>query len=244
MSEIQLGVNIDHVATLRNARGENDPSLIEMLFEVQAGGADVITMHLREDRRHIQDKDIFEVKKHTPLPLNFEMALSSEMLATAIKLKPSSVCLVPEKREELTTEGGLNLKPMAQKIREAQKKLKENNIQLFLFVEPDSESIHIAKETGAAGVELHTGRYARSFENAVSFEKELHLLKDIAHLCEKEKLVLHAGHGLNYQNIKYLLPIQNLREVNIGHSIIAYALKVGLKNAVRRMKKLLKSGVF
>ncbi len=236
---INLGVNIDHIATLRNSRGENKPSLLRMLFEAEKGGADSITMHLREDRRHIQDNDIFEIKEHTQLPLNLEIALNEEMIKIALKLKPSSVCIVPERREEITTEGGLKLKAMINQLKRVQEQLKQSDIELYLFLEADESSISTAKEIGVTGVEIHTGSYARTFQNKINFQKTLNKLKSIAKLSEKEGLIFHAGHGLDYYNIKPLLDIINLKEVNIGHAIIAHSLEVGLKNAVQQMKKIL-----
>ena len=238
---MRLGVNIDHIATIRNARGENDPSLIEMLFELHEGGADTVTMHLREDRRHIQDEDIFEVKKHSKLPINLEIALTQEMIEIACRLGPSSVCLVPEKREEITTEGGLDVGKIKKEITEAQKIFSKKNIQLFIFVEPTEESVQIAKEVNAHGIEIHTGTYARSFKNKEIFLKEVEKIKKVATLCLQENILFHAGHGLNYHNIYPLINIKNLMEVNIGHSIISRALRVGLRQAVSDMKLILNS---
>ncbi len=236
---INLGINIDHIATVRNARGENDPSLLEMLFEIEAGGAHTITAHLREDRRHIKDEDIIEVKKHTKLPVNLEMALTSEMIKIAVELQPSSVCVVPEKREEITTEGGLDIKTMVDELTEAQIKFKKNNIEFYLFLEPTEDAVYYAKQVGATGVEVHTGGYAHTFQNKMCFKREVFTIKNIAKLCAQEGLVFHAGHGLNYYNIQPLLEIKNLTEVNIGHAIIAHALKVGLRNAVQKMAGIL-----
>ena len=236
---INLGINIDHIATIRNARGENDPSLLAMLFEIEEGGAHTITAHLREDRRHIQDEDIVEIKKHTKLPINLEMALTDEMIEIAIKLQPSSVCIVPEKRKEITTEGGLDVKAIVAELTEAQKKFKENNIEFYLFLEPTEDAMYYAKKIGATGVEIHTGGYARTFQNKIYLKKQTLTIKKIAKLCHQENLVFHAGHGLNYHNIQPLLAIENLTEVNIGHAIIAYSLKVGLRNAVQKMVEIL-----
>ncbi len=237
--EIALGVNIDHVATLRNARREGDPSLLEMAFEVQEGGADSITMHLREDRRHILDEDLFEIQKHLKIPINLEMAPTEEMLKIALDLKPRSVCIVPERREEITTEGGLDVKKYKELLIEFQKELIQKEIEVFLFVEPDIEALEISKEIGVKGIEVHTGSYARSFKNNFQKEKELKRIYEAAKKAKDLGLEFHAGHGLNRFNLIPLLKIPNLKEVNIGHSIIARALKIGLKEAVREIATLL-----
>ena len=237
---ISLGVNIDHIATLRNARGEGDPSLLEIAFEVQKAGADIITMHLREDRRHIIDSDLFEIKKHLKLPINFEMALTEEMLEIALKLQPATVCLVPEKREEITTEGGLDVQKYFTEIKRFCKILLDNNIQPFLFIEANNDIVLLSKEAGATGVEIHTGKLAHSFYNRMLFNIELDNFNTIAKLCDKNNIILHAGHGLNYQNISYITNIINLKEVNIGHAIISKALSVGMYEAVFTMKNLLR----
>ena len=235
---IRLGINIDHIATLRNTRGENDPSLLEILFEVQEGRADLITMHLREDRRHILDQDLVEIQKHRRLPLNLEMALTQEMIQIACEYSPSSVCIVPEKREELTTEGGLNVEKISGLLEKSMEIFQKKNIDVFLFIEPQEKDILLAKKIGVRGVEVHTGTYARNFFNYTLFEKELSRIKKAARLCIEQDIKFHAGHGLNYHNIHPLLEIPNLLEVNIGHAIIAYALKTGIRNAVSRMKEI------
>jgi len=239
MNRISLGINIDHIATLRNARGENDPSLLEMLFEIQDGGAKSITMHLREDRRHIKDEDVFIVKNHGKLPINFEMALTREMVDIALELKPKSVCIVPEKRQELTTEGGLNINGFNKDTSIIFRELQQNNINIFLFVEPSIEVLSKIIDLGIDGVEVHTGLYTNNFQEGTSYKKDLEKIIDAAGFCSKNKIIFHAGHGLNYQNIKYLLNIENLAEVNIGHSVISRSLKVGLRNAVSEMNMLL-----
>ena len=237
--KISLGVNIDHVATLRNARGEGDPSLVEMALEAQEGGADSFTMHLREDRRHIKDEDLWEVRKHTLLPINLEMALTDEMVKIAVDYRPGSVCIVPEKREEVTTEGGLDLLYHSQKIKEVVPLLKENNIRIFLFIEPDINIIGLAADLGVHGVEVHTGAYARSFKSPIEADHELQRIRACASTCHEKGLEFHAGHGLNYHNVYPLKAITNLTEVNIGHAIIARSIKVGLKKAVKAMKECL-----
>lgn len=236
---IDLGVNIDHVATLRNARGERDPSLVELALLAQEGGADSFTMHLREDRRHIKDEDLNDVARHSKLPINFEMALTDEMVAIALQIKPRSVCIVPEKREEVTTEGGLNVELAKEKLLPAIKELQKQRIEVCLFIEPDEETIRLSHQLGADGVEIHTGSYAHAFKNRVDCASELERIFQAAKACADLRLRLHAGHGLNYVNIQNLLKITNLKEVNIGHALISYALNVGMVRAVRKMKRIL-----
>ena len=236
---IRLGVNIDHVATLRNARGEGDPSLIELAIEAQDGGADGLTVHLREDRRHIVDEDLPELKKHLKLPINLEIAVIDEMFNIAKSLNPKSVCLVPEKREEVTTEGGLDLKSVESELTSKVKELKDADIEVFAFVEPEADIVELSAKLNLTGVELHTGAYSRTVKNAARRREEMSRIRKAGALCSDLALELHAGHGLNYQNIKPFIEIQNLTEVNIGHAIIARALKVGMASAVSSMRALL-----
>ena len=236
---IKLGVNIDHAATLRNARGENDPSLLEIAFETQKAGADLITMHLREDRRHIRDKDVFLVREHVKIPINFEMAPASEMVDIALKLSPKSVCLVPEKREEVTTEGGLDVAGNIKIIKPVIKKLTDAKIDVFLFTEPDPEAIKISRDLGANGVEIHTGAYARAFLNSDAKKFQLDRIISASQSAAQSGFEFHAGHGLNYHNIFDLLFLENLVEVNIGHAILSRALFSGLHCAISDMKSLL-----
>jgi pyridoxine 5-phosphate synthase len=236
---IKLGVNIDHAATLRNARGENDPSLIEFAFAVQNAGADSITMHLREDRRHIRDSDVFFIKDQLKIPVNLEMAANAEMLEIALELNPKSICIVPEKREEITTEGGLDLSQKLDTLKPLVQKLLENHIGVFLFIEPDEKTIRLAHECGVTGIEVHTGRYAHSFLNTKKFDLELKQIVKSSELSLDMGLEFHAGHGLNYFNLSPLLEIKNLVEVNIGHSIISRSLFTGISSAVADIKNIL-----
>ncbi|MES0488584.1 MAG: pyridoxine 5'-phosphate synthase [Leptospirales bacterium] len=239
IKEIKLGVNIDHIATLRNARGEKDPSLIDMALEAQEGGAASLTMHLREDRRHIVDDDLFDINKHLKIPINMEMALTQEMIDIALKLKPKSVCIVPEKREELTTEGGLNTTELYDLLSESLPVFKEVDIEVFLFTEATQTAVEHAAKLGVRGIEAHTGNFARSFFHNKAHEDELKKIHYAGKLCKEKHLEFHAGHGLNYHNIYSLLHIENLSEVNIGHAIISKALKVGMRQAVHEMKNIL-----
>ncbi|MDH4199278.1 MAG: pyridoxine 5'-phosphate synthase [Spirochaetia bacterium] len=237
--KINLGINIDHAATLRNMRGENDPSILEVAFEVQRGGADSITMHLREDRRHIRDEDIFIVKNHVKIPINFEMAATREMLEIALELNPTSVCIVPEKRQEITTEGGFDIKNKYHDVQAIVDVLTKKNIAVFIFVEPDVSDIEQCMRIGAAGVEIHTGAYARSFFKHTVREDQLQRIRQCAKYCKENKFIFHAGHGLNYHNIYDLLEIENLAEVNIGHAVLSQALISGIGASVRAMKNIL-----
>lgn len=239
-SRIKLGVNIDHVATLRNARGENDPSIIEMMHYVIEGGADSITIHLREDRRHIRDNDVLDILKESKVPVNLEMALNQEILEFAVKHKPAYVCIVPEKRQEITTEGGLDLKKNQKKIQEYASSLSEAGINVYLFTDPDKDGLQYIPLAHISGIEVHTGAYARSFSNPQKKNREIEKLREVHDFAGSMGLEFHAGHGLNFNNIEDILFLENLTEVNIGHAIIADSLKHGLKNSVSRMKELLR----
>ena len=230
----RLGVNIDHIATLREQRKEGQPNLIEAAKWAIAGGADNITIHLREDRRHIQDQDVFDLKTIAN-ELNFECATSIEILDIAIKIKPEWTCIVPEKREELTTEGGLNFSNDNQRLKDAIVKLQENNIAVSLFINPDIRSVKIASELGANGIEIHTGLYSLAHNKQLEFDA----IKECAKLGKKLNLKVQAGHGLNYENVAKITAISEIEEVNIGHSIISKALEVGLYEAVKQMKEII-----
>ncbi len=241
--EIALGVNIDHVATLRNARGENDPSVLELAKVAEAAGADLITVHLREDRRHIQDGDIEELKKHLHIPLNFEMALSHEILAVAKKIEPTTACIVPERREEVTTEGGLDVVQQKERVKEFVKELLAVGTESFLFIEPDLKAVHAAKETGAKGIEFHTGAYARAFRNNLKRAESLSRLIEASREAHSLGLEVHAGHGLNYHNLAPICAIDEVVELNIGHAIIARSLATGLSAAIRAMKETMRQAL-
>lgn len=231
-----LGVNIDHVATLRQARHTAYPSVLEAARSAARGGADQITVHLREDRRHIQDKDVFDLKKTIGIPLNLEMSIANEIVGIAADLRPDVATLVPEKREELTTEGGLDCKVSTGRIEDAVKRLKDAGIMVSLFIDPDPEQVKISKKIGADAVELHTGTYCDS--SGPRQAEELRCLKEAAHLARGLNLKVCAGHGLNYENIyQVVVSIPEFEEYNIGHSIIARAVFVGIEDAVREMKK-------
>ncbi len=237
LSKLRLGVNIDHVATVRNARGTPTPDPLRAAQLAAAAGADGITAHLREDRRHIVDADIANLMDNIKLPLNFEMAATEEMVAIALRHRPHAACIVPEKREERTTEGGLDavgqhnhLKPMISRLRDA-------GIRVSLFIEADPRQLEAAVSLGAPVVELHTGRYCEIEGEAQ--KTELVRLQKAAAFCEKLGLECHAGHGLNYENVAPIAAIPNVRELNIGHFLIGEAIFVGLEPAIREMRRLM-----
>ena len=236
---IRLGVNIDHVATVRNARGEIYPEPFKAARIAKNCGADSITLHLREDRRHITDKDLFRITRLKKIRVNLEMAPTDEMLKIALKSKPSYVCIVPEKRKELTTEGGLNLDNKYFKLKKLIYFLKKKGIRTSLFVEPKIRDIKKTKELGADCVELHTGKFCNLFNLNKDFSKEFIKIKKSSNFANKIGLEVHAGHGLTYQSAKMIAKIKNIRELNIGHFIISEAIFVGLKRAILKFKKFL-----
>jgi len=233
-----LGVNIDHIATLRQARGTEYPDLILAASIVENSGADSITIHLREDRRHIQENDVRELKKILKKPMNLEMAVTDEMLAFAEEIKPEYCCFVPEKREELTTEGGLDVFSQSSKIKEASERLKDAGIRVSLFIDTDEKQIIAAADTLAPYIEIHTGHYADA-SNQKNTEKELENIKRSIVLAMNLGLKINAGHGLNYENTERIATMPEILELNIGHSIISRAIFSGLSEAVQEMKKLI-----
>ncbi len=232
---VKLGVNIDHVATVRQARGINEPDPVAAAVLAELAGADGITVHLREDRRHIQDRDVYLLRQVIKTRLNLEMALSPEIIAIALELKPDSVTLVPEKREELTTEGGLDVVNHLEAIREAGRRFQEQGIVVSLFIDPDSEQINAARASGADYIEIHTGRYCDALTPA-AVEEEFQLIAAAVITARNLNLGVNAGHGLNYRNVGRIAAIPGIEELNIGHSIIGRAVLVGLERAVREMK--------
>lgn len=234
-----LGVNIDHIATLRNARGGLEPNLIQAALICEKAGADGITVHLREDRRHTKDNDVYELKKLLKTRLNLEMALTEEMHRIALDVVPENVCLVPEKREEVTTEGGLEVASRIEFITDFVKPLVDAGIIVSLFIDPDKQQVEAAAKTGAQFIELHTGRYSEAY-GTENEELELNHLKNAAKLAHKLGLKVNAGHGLTYENVHRMREIPELIELNIGHNIIAHAVFDGLEKAVIDMKNLIK----
>lgn len=236
-----LGVNIDHIATVRQARRGVEPDVIEAAHAAVRGGADSITVHLREDRRHIQDADVAALKRALKVRLNLEMAATEEMVRIARVVRPASVCLVPERRQELTTEGGLDVAAHMKKLKAAAEKIKSRGIFVSFFVDPDPAVIEAAKAAGADAVELHTGAYARA-KTAEAREQELHKIQAAAARAAGFKMTFNAGHGLDYHNTGPVSRILGMHELNIGFSIVARALSIGLEPAVREMKKIVAGG--
>lgn len=232
-----LGVNIDHVATLRNARGGNEPDVIAAARICKDCKVESITTHLREDRRHIKDADVEAIRMLPRVRLNLEMAMTDEMQQIALRLRPHAVCIVPEKRQELTTEGGLDVAGQLNRAIEFVKPLIEKKIEVSFFIDPDINQISAVSKTGAPFIELHTGRYSEAF-GTVEEEKAFEDLKGAAIFAQNFGLKVNAGHGLNYQNVGRMHEIPNLVELNIGHSIIARSVFVGLEQAIKEMKAL------
>jgi pyridoxine 5-phosphate synthase len=237
--DLRLGVNIDHVATIRNARGGDFPDPVRAAHVAEAAGAQGITAHLREDRRHIRDDDLIRLKNEIALPLNLEMAATDEMLRIALATRPHAACIVPEKREERTTEGGLDAAGLFAQLKPIVAELAAANIRVSLFVEPEPSQIEAALRLGAPVVELHTGRYAHLPEDGR--EAECKRLADAAALAAKNGIEPHAGHGLTYANVVPIAAIPQIAELNIGHFLIGEAIFVGLEASIRRMRDLMDS---
>lgn len=239
---MRLGVNIDHVATLREARKTIEPSVLEAAFIAKRAGAHQITMHLREDRRHIKDEDLNLVKSLIDLPINLEMAPTDEMKQIAISNKVQRVTLVPEKRQEITTEGGLDVVSNANYLKDFIKDFIQNNIEVSLFIDPEKNQVEASKYVGANAVELHTGKFAESYikKDFKLLEAQKQKLREAGNLAKELGLKVYAGHGITYQNIVYLKDLEDIiEELNIGHSIISNAVLLGLEEAIRRMIKLM-----
>lgn len=236
---IKLGVNIDHIATIRQARGTSYPRPVDAVQIAEQAGADSITVHLREDRRHIQDADLEQIKAVMRTHMNLECAVTDEMLRIAVRTEPQDVCLVPEKREELTTEGGLDVASQKDRVRDACALLLDNGIRASLFIDPDPAQLDAAVEVGAPVVELHTGAYAEAEGDQMAQNAELDRVLKAAAYGDKLGLVVNAGHGLHYQNVKAVAAIPEIVELNIGHSIISRAVFDGLGMAVSEMRRLM-----
>lgn len=235
---ILLGVNIDHVATLRQARGTRYPDPIQAAIEAEQAGADSITLHLREDRRHIQERDVDMLSNILQTKMNLEMAVTDEMLAMAERYHPADCCLVPERREELTTEGGLDVAGQLVKMKEACQRLAAAKVNVSLFIDPDMAQIDAAIECGAPVIELHTGHYADA-ETPAEAQHHLNIIINAVQYAAKLGLQVNAGHGLNYHNVDAIAAIPELVELNIGHAIVARAMFTGFQSAVREMKQLM-----
>ncbi len=238
MNTLKLGVNIDHVASLRQARGTIYPDPVQAVYIAEQAGADIITLHLREDRRHIQDRDVSIMRQTIQTRMNLEMAVTDEMIDIACRTLPDEVCLVPEKREELTTEGGLNVSGNLSRISDAVNRLQDAGILVSLFIDPDRAQLDASIESGATVVELHTGHYADA-ETDKAREREYESIRKAVAYGREGGLKVNAGHGLHYHNVERIAAIAGLSDLNIGHAIIARAIFTGLADAVRDMKDLM-----
>ena len=236
----RLGVNIDHVATLRNARGEKHPNPVFAAKFAKKSGADSITIHLREDRRHIRDIDAKQICAIKKLLINLEVSTNTSMINTALKIKPNYVCIVPENRKEITTEGGLNLKKNRKQLKIIIQKFKKKSIRTSLFINPSIEDIKISKQVGSDCVEIHTGKLANFVKSKKKFSKELIRIKKCSILGNKLGLEIHAGHGLDYKTTRILSKIKEITEFNIGHFIIGESIFFGLSKVIKKFKKLIK----
>ena len=236
---MKLGVNIDHIATIRQARETNYPSVVQAAYIAEDAGADSITLHLREDRRHMQDKDLYELKPLLKTKMNLELAPTNEMVDIALDLIPQDVCFVPERREERTTEGGLDVIGQFKLISDASKKLMHNNIRVSLFIAPCINQIKKAIDIGVPVIEVHTGHYADLDNEPSHRRKELEKIKEAIDFAVSQGLVVNAGHGLHYKNVQDIAMLGNINELNIGHAIVAEALFIGWENAVKKMKAII-----
>jgi len=241
MKKIRLGVNIDHVATVRNARGENYPSPLKAALLAEKNGADSITIHLREDRRHINESDLKLIRSKLKIPLNLEIAATQEMLEIALRSKPPFICIVPEKRKEITTEGGLNLNYNKTFLKSLISKLKKKQLRISLFIEPSLKDIQKAKKLNADCVEIHTGKLCNLINQKKNYKKELKKIGKVVEIGNKLGLEIHAGHGLTYNSAKILSKVKGIAEFNIGHFLIGESIFVGISKTIKIFKKILKS---
>ena len=244
MKRIRLGVNIDHVATVRNARGEIYPSPLRAALLAEKHGADSVTIHLREDRRHINEYDLKKIITKLKIPLNLEIAATEEMLKIALRSKPPFICIVPEKRKEITTEGGLNLDHNKKFLKKLIKRLKKNKSRISLFVEPSLKDLDKAKKLDADCVEIHTGKFCNLINKKKNYKKELKKIKNAVNIGNKLGLEIHAGHGLTYSSAKILSKIKGVREFNIGHFLVGESIFEGMPSIIKKFKKILKSWLF
>jgi len=240
MKKKKLGVNIDHVATIRNARGENYPDPLKAALFAERSGADSVTIHLREDRRHIKDSDLRNIKKKLRIPLNLEIAPTKEMLKIACKYKPNYVCIVPEKRQEITTESGLNLNKNKKKLSNFIKKLNKNKIRTSLFINPNLSDVLLSKEIGTKCIELHAGKISSKVKNKKEYLNELKKIKNCSIEATKLSLEVHVGHGIDYKTAKILSKIKEIKEYNIGHFIIGESIVNGLKHTIKKFLRIIR----
>ena len=240
MPKIRLGVNIDHVATVRNARGENYPDPLRAALQAEKCGAESVTIHLREDRRHINELDLKRIITKLRIPLNLEIAATKEMLKIALKRKPPFICIVPEKRKEITTEGGLNLNYRRKFLATIIKKLKKNRSRVSLFIEPNLKDIKDSKNLNADCVEIHTGKFCNLVNKNKNYKKELIKIKNAINYGNKLGLEIHAGHGLTYKSARILSNIKGIKEFNIGHFLVGESIFVGLERTIKKFKNIIK----
>ena len=240
MKRIRLGVNIDHVATVRNARGEIYPSPVKAALLAEKFGADSVTIHLREDRRHINELDLIQIRKKLKIPLNLEIAATKEMLKIALKRKPKFICIVPEKRQEVTTEGGLNLRFKRNFLKKMIFRLKKNKSRISLFIEPSTKDIKDSKLLNADCVEIHTGKFCNLVNQNKNYKKEFNRIKKAVNLGNTLGLEVHAGHGLTYKSAKILSRVKGIKEFNIGHFLIGDSIFIGLDKSIKKFKKIIK----
>ena len=236
----RLGVNIDHVATVRNARGERHPDPLYAALQVVKMGADSVTIHLREDRRHINDLDAKKICKSKKILVNLEISINNKIVNNALKIKPDFICLVPENRKEVTTEGGLNLVKYKKKLKNIIEKFKKNKIRTSLFINPSIKDVKLSKELNADCIEIHTGRISNLVKSKRKYSKELNRIKKCSILANKLNIEVHAGHGLDYKTTKILNKIKEIEEFNIGHFIIGESIFIGLSNVIKNFKKIIK----
>ena len=240
---IRLGVNIDHVATLRNARGGKHPEISMAAKIAENAGADLITVHVREDRRHVNEDDLKSILDVINIPLNLEIAANNEMIAIVNKYKPHSVCFVPENRKEITTEGGLDVIKNFEKLKNLLKDISNNNIKVSFFIDPNKEQLIATRDLDIKIVELHTGAYANAFSLGIDVELELKKIKDAVQLAKDFNIDCHAGHGLNFENVSLIACVADIKELNIGHFLIGDAVFNGLQNSILKMKNIIKEAV-
>ena len=241
--KIRLGINIDHVATLRNARGENYPKVVDAAKIVEKSGADLITVHVREDRRHINEKDLGDILNVINIPVNLEIAANPEMIKIAVEHKPKCVCIVPERRQEITTEGGLDVVNNFDKLKKICKLFSNNNINLAFFIDPDKDQLIATHKLGIKTIEFHTGSYANAFIKKTNVEIELKKICESASFAKELGLNCHAGHGLTYDNVSSIASICDIVELNIGHFIIANSIFDGLENSILKMRKIISEAI-
>ena len=240
---VRLGINIDHIATLRNARGENYPEVTEAARIVEKSGADLVTVHVREDRRHINEKDLGDILNVINIPVNLEIGANSEMVEIAIEYKPKCVCFVPEKRQEITTEGGLDVINNFDKLKKITKPFINNDISLTMFIDPDKDQLLATQKLGVNTIEFHTGSYAKAFIKKKNVEVEIKKISESTAFAKKLGLNCHAGHGLTYDNVSSIVSINDIVELNIGHFIIANSIFDGLENSILKMRKIISEAI-